>query len=85
MNFVLDTLKAAVWCLLKTKNYKDCVLKAVTLGRDTDTTAAVAGALAGMRYGADEIPVEWKETLAKHDELKALCSSFAAACAGGES
>lgn len=79
--YVIDTLKAALWCLLKTNSYDECVLKAVNLGRDTDTTAAVAGALAGMWYGEEGIHTEWRETLAKYDELKALSKRFAAACA----
>ena len=44
----METLQAALWCLVKTDNYKACVLKAVNLGMDTDTTAAVAGGLAGI-------------------------------------
>ena len=44
--YVIDTLEAAVWCLLNTEDYHDCVLKAVNLGSDTDTVAAVAGGLA---------------------------------------
>lgn len=61
--FVLDTLKAAYWCLATTTTYKDCVLKAVNLGDDTDTTAAVAGALAGIVYGIQGIPDEWVNKL----------------------
>ena len=57
--YVVNTLEAALWCLLTTDGYADCVLKAVNLGRDTDTTAAVAGALAGMHYGANTIPKDW--------------------------
>lgn len=53
------TLEAALWCFLNTGSYADCVLKAVDLGGDTDTTAAVAGALAGVYYGFDTIPPEW--------------------------
>ena len=48
--YVVDTLEAAIWCLLNTENYRDCVLKAVNLGDDTDTVAAVAGGLAGLKY-----------------------------------
>ena len=40
--YVADTLTAALWCLLTTDSYRDCVLSAVNLGEDTDTTAAVA-------------------------------------------
>lgn len=61
--FVRDTLKAATWCFVNTDSYEDCVLAAVNLGDDTDTTAAVAGALAGTAYGIDAIPREWVDIL----------------------
>lgn len=53
------TLEAALWCFLNTSSYADCVLAAVNLGGDTDTTAAVAGALAGVYYGFEAIPPKW--------------------------
>ena len=74
--YVVDTLEAALWCLLNTNNYKDCVLKAVNLGDDTDTVAAVAGGLAGMYYGVDEIPADWLNQLARRDYIEELCESF---------
>ena len=61
--FVLHTLEASLWCLLNNNNYKDAVLKAVNLGDDTDTTAAVTGGLAGIIYGFDEIPRDWIDKL----------------------
>lgn len=61
--FVLDTLGAALWCALHTESYKDCVLAAVNLGDDSDTTACVAGAIAGAIYGYEDIPSEWISTL----------------------
>ncbi|MDO5107904.1 MAG: ADP-ribosylglycohydrolase family protein [Coriobacteriaceae bacterium] len=61
--YVLDTYRAALWCLATTDNYRDCVLRAVNLGSDTDTTAAVAGALAGELYGYAAIPAEWLAVL----------------------
>ncbi|MFR7732946.1 MAG: ADP-ribosylglycohydrolase family protein [Collinsella sp.] len=60
--FVRDTLKAAAWCFVNTNSYEDCVLAAVNLGDDTDSTAAVAGSLAGTAYGIDAIPQEWIDT-----------------------
>lgn len=56
---VLSTLEAALWCLKNTNSYRECVLKAVNLGDDTDTVAAVAGGLAGIMYGEKSIPREW--------------------------
>ena len=88
--FVVDTLEAALWCLLKTDNYRDCVLMAVNLGGDTDTIAAVAGGLAGIIYGIGGkkgIPKEWACQIVKYMEIKELCESFEARfCAdqGGE-
>ena len=61
--FVRDTYEAALWCVGTTQSYRDCVLTAVNLGDDTDTTAAVAGALAGTIYGATSIPEEWLDVL----------------------
>lgn len=58
--YVVDTLEAAIWCFLNTESYKNCVLKAVNLGDDTDTVGAVAGGLAGLYYGINGIPKkEW--------------------------
>lgn len=71
--YVVHTLEAAIWCLLTTDNYKDCVLKAVNLGDDTDTTAAVAGGLAGALYGYDAIPEEWRNTLIRREYIEELC------------
>jgi len=72
--YVVDTLEAAVWCLLNSGTYKECVLKAVNLGEDTDTVAAVAGGLAGLYYGYDGIPREWLDTLAKREYIEKLCN-----------
>ena len=71
--YVVDTLEAAVWCLLTTDSYRECVLKAVNLGEDTDTVAAIAGGLAGAMYGYDSIPLEWKNTLIKREYIEAMC------------
>ena len=71
--YVVDTLEAAIWCLLNTDSYKSCVLKAVNLGEDTDTVAAVAGGLAGIYYGLDNIPVKWVNQIARLDYIKDLC------------
>ena len=71
--YVVDTLEAALWCLLTTSSYKDCVLKAVNLGGDTDTVAAIAGGLAGGVYGYEAIPQNWRNTLIKRDYIEQLC------------
>lgn len=63
------TLEAALWCFLNTGSYADCVLAAVNLGGDTDTTAAVAGALAGVYYRFEAIPPKWVGQLRGKDVI----------------
>ena len=77
--YVVDTLEASVWCLLNTGSYKECVLKGVNLGRDTDTTGAVAGGIAGIYYGYDAIPKEWIDETARTDYIKDLCDKLSGA------
>lgn len=74
--YVVDTLEASIWCLLNTNNYKSCVLKAVNLGSDTDTTGAVVGGLAGLRYGYESIPKEWIATIARREYIESMCDEL---------
>lgn len=70
--FAVHTLEASIWCLMNTDNYESCVLKAVNLGHDTDTTGAVAGGLAGLVYGEDGIPQKWKNNILKRDLINEI-------------
>lgn len=78
--YVLHTLEASLWCLLTTTDYASAVLKAVNLGRDTDTTAAVTGGLAGLLYGFDAIPSKWVNALARKGNIEELAKRFASLC-----
>ena len=72
--YVLHTLEASIWCLLKTGSYKDAVLKAVNLGEDTDTTGAVTGGLAGLLYGFHNIPTDWIIQIARRSDIENLAN-----------
>ena len=61
----IHSLEASFWCFLNENNYKSTVLLSVNLGYDTDTTSAISGGLAGLYYGADQIPREWINKLSK--------------------
>ncbi len=78
--YVIHTLAASLWCLLTTENYRDCVLKAVNLGGDTDTTGCVAGGLAGVVYGLTSIPADWIQQLARKGDVDCLFHDFADLC-----
>jgi ADP-ribosylglycohydrolase len=74
--YVIHTLEAAVWCLMTTTDFPSCVLKAVNLGSDTDTTGCVAGGLAGLYYGVDSIPADWLAALPRQSDLTELFQKF---------
>ena len=48
------TVPAALISFFESENYEDCIFKAVLTNKDTDTAAAVAGAVAGAFYGVPE-------------------------------
>ncbi len=75
--YVLHTLEASMWCLLTSNSYAEATLKAVNLGEDTDTTGAVTGGLAGLRWGFESIPAEWLVQLAKQEDVEDLCRRLA--------
>jgi len=76
--YVVASLEAAVWCVLNTNSYRECVLKAVNLGKDTDTVGAIAGSLAGCIYGTEGIPEDWLECLKNKELLDRICTHFSA-------
>jgi len=76
--YVVHTLEATIWCLLTTSSFSESVLKAVNLGDDADTTAAVTGGLAGLVYGADQIPAHWIQRLARKEDLLELIDRWVA-------
>src|SRR5215469_5037564 len=45
-------------------DYRDAVLGAVNYGRDADSIASMAGALAGALNGIDAVPAEWRQGVA---------------------
>ncbi len=74
--FVIDSLEAALWCFAHSHNYDECVLAAANLGDDADTTAAVAGQLAGALYGASGIRPDWRAALHRYDEIQQLADQL---------
>jgi ADP-ribosylglycohydrolase len=60
--YVVDCLRSARW-VMQEPSYEGVVRAAVSLGDDTDTTACVAGGVAGVRDGVQAIPAEWRAQL----------------------
>jgi len=74
--YVVDALEAALWAVFHNDTYAATVLAAANLGDDADTTAAIAGQLAGALYGVDAIPSAWRAMLHRHDDLVALADAL---------
>jgi ADP-ribosylglycohydrolase len=68
--YVVYTLEAALWCVLNASGYQEAVIRAVNLGKDTDTTAAVTGGLAGLIYSAEAIPRKWVYSIARLADIE---------------
>lgn len=70
--YVVDALRAALWCFATTDSFQDAVLKAANLGDDADTTAAICGQLAGAFYGVQAIPAHWRERIVQRELIDSL-------------
>ncbi len=71
--YVVDTIEAAFWSLIRTGDYRDCLLTAVNLGDDADSVGAVAGGLAGLYYGYGGIPEEWLADIRRREWVESFC------------
>lgn len=74
--YVLDSLWSARHVLDQSTDYAGAVRAAIALGNDTDTTACIAGGLAGIRYGIRDIPEPWMRTLRGQDLVQPLLSQL---------
>ncbi|RII33089.1 ADP-ribosylglycohydrolase family protein [Clostridium chromiireducens] len=71
--YVVDCLKSSFKVISESNTYEEVIKKSIALGNDTDTTAAVAGGLAGIIYGYNGIPEKWyKKIRGKENIIKLL-------------
>lgn len=61
--FVMAGGLSALFIALTATDFEDAVKRAVHLGKDTDTMAAIVGAVLGARNGEDAIPKKWRQGL----------------------
>jgi ADP-ribosyl-[dinitrogen reductase] hydrolase len=63
LGWVLIAFHNALWQLLNAPSLEEGVVDTVMRGGDTDTNAAIAGALLGAVYGRDALPKQWVEKI----------------------
>eukprot|EP00257_Ricinus_communis_P012824 XP_002538111.2 uncharacterized protein LOC8279457 [Ricinus communis] len=73
--YVVDTLWSARKAL-EEESFEEVARTAISFGHDTDTTAAVACGLAGIRFGLDGIPVRWLQQLRGFELAEPLIARF---------
>jgi ADP-ribosyl-[dinitrogen reductase] hydrolase len=76
--YVVDCLLSARDCVKAESTYEGVVKAAVALGNDTDTTAAVAGGIAGIREGLQAIPERWRKALRGQDLVEPMLQKLLA-------
>ena len=80
---VVDSLWSAWDAFAGSSGYRETIVRAVSLGNDTDTTAAVAGGLAGAYWGVGSIPPEWRRGLRDPEIPRGLVDRLVATAPGG--
>ncbi|NNB90484.1 ADP-ribosylglycohydrolase family protein [Corallococcus exiguus] len=80
--YVVDCLRSARACVANGKTYEEVVKSAIRLGHDTDTTACVAGGIAGLIHGLDGIPHRWRSQLRGEDLVNPLLDRLLAVARG---
>lgn len=73
--YVVDCLLSARLACEKS-SYAEIVREAISFGRDTDTTACVAGGIAGLRHGVSGIPDDWRRLLRGREILDPLLEAL---------
>lgn len=61
--YIVDTVQTVLYYFFNTDDFESCLIATVNQGGDADTTGALAGMLAGARYGRQSIPPRWLERL----------------------
>jgi poly(ADP-ribose) glycohydrolase ARH3 len=68
----LHSVPTAIYSFLAHKDFESAVVFAVSLGGDTDTIAAMTGAIAGACYGVEKIPAPWREKVENREFIETL-------------
>ena len=74
--YVVHSLEAALWAVGRSGSFAEAVLTAANLGDDADTTAAIAGQLAGAIWGASGIPEAWLKRVAWAPRIRGMAESL---------
>jgi ADP-ribosylglycohydrolase len=61
--WIINAFQNALYQLLHCSSAGEAIINTTALGGDTDTNAAIAGALCGAVFGRDSIPFSWRQLI----------------------
>ena len=76
--YVVDCFWSAWDAFSGASSYAATIERAIRYGKDTDTTACVAGGLAGIYWGVDAVPAEWRGAMRGSDIVSLLLEKLLA-------
>ncbi len=77
--YVIDSLELALWSLLSTDSFQSACLAGLKLGGKKSCGLSIVGGVATLAYGAEGIPEEWLEPLARRADIEDLAFRLAVA------
>jgi len=72
-----NSVPTAIYCFAWAESFQESILFAISLGGDTDTIAAMTGAISGAFYGVEGIPGSWKNELEDGEKGKSYIEKLA--------
>lgn len=74
--YVVDTFAWVIRVLLTSETYEEVVVRLANMGSDSDSTAAIAGGLAGLYYGLEAIPERFSSKILLREEILQLAEQL---------
>lgn len=72
-----DVVPSAVYCFARNPlDFSKTIISAINAGGDTDSIAAIAGAISGAYLGMDAIPKKWLNGLENRDVIESLAQKL---------
>ncbi|MGZ5075235.1 MAG: ADP-ribosylglycohydrolase family protein, partial [Methylobacter sp.] len=74
--YIVDTVQTVLYYFFSTDSFESCLIETVNQGADADTTGALAGMLAGAKYGVGQIPERWLTQLDRKVDARIRQQTF---------
>ncbi|GAB7010738.1 ADP-ribosylglycohydrolase family protein [Halorubrum trueperi] len=74
--YVVHSLQTVLHDGLSAESAEEAIVTAVNRGGDTDTIGAIAGAVAGARFGASALPDRWLDAIDEIGELESIADQL---------